>query len=331
MSPRSAEPWFDDTAVGEPHATRRRQILSSHPEVKSLFGHNPELKWQALCLVGVQLSAAYYTRLLPWPAVIVASYAFGGFLQHGLWSVIHECSHNQAFGYAKPLANQILAMIANLPIGFPHAVAFKRYHMLHHRYQGNSKLDADVPTEFEARLFGTSIPGKFLFILLQPFFYYTRPLLVNPLPPTFLELVNVVLQLTFDYYLVSHWGWKPMVYLLGGFFLSMGLHPLAGHFIADHVQMTKGHETYSYYGWMNQLMWNEGYHNEHHDFPNVPNKRLSDLKEMVPEVYGKLPSYDSWPGVIWKFISDPNISLASRIRRHEEPGKGLRVDDKLTD
>ncbi|XP_037087492.1 sphingolipid delta(4)-desaturase DES1-like [Pollicipes pollicipes] len=305
MAPRAAEPWFDDTTVPEPHATRRRQILQAHPEVRSLFGHNPELKWQALCLVGVQLSAAYYARLLSWPWLLVAAYAFGGFLQHGLWSVIHECSHNQAFGYARPLANQLLAIIANLPIGFPHAVAFKRYHMMHHRYQGNRKLDADVPTEFEARLFGTSAPGKLLFILLQPFFYYVRPLLVNPLPPTKLEVFNIVVQLSFNYWLVSMWGWKPL--------------------------LTPGHETYSYYGWMNQLMWNEGYHNEHHDFPNVPNKRLQELREMASDVYDQLPHYDSWPGVVWRFISDPQVSLASRIRRLDMPGQAPRTDDKLTD
>jgi len=245
--------------------------------------------------------------------------------------VIHECSHNQAFGYSWPLANQLLAIVANLPIGFPQAVAFKRYHMLHHRYQGNAKLDADVPTEFEARLFGNSAPGKLMFLLLQPFFYYLRPLFVNPLPPTKLELLNVAVQLAFDYWVLSHWGWKPFFYLVGGFILTMGLHPLAGHFIADHAQLTPGHETYSYYGWMNALVWNEGFHNEHHDFPNVPNKRLSELREMVPEVYGKLPSHGSWPGVMWKFVTDPNVSLASRIRRLEIPGSKLRVDDKLTE
>ncbi|XP_043237740.1 sphingolipid delta(4)-desaturase DES1-like [Amphibalanus amphitrite] len=332
MAPReAAEPWFDDTKEPEPHAARRKKILEAHPEVRGLFGHNPELKWQALCLVGVQLSVAYYTRLMSWPMLIAVAYFFGGFLQHGLWSVIHECSHNQAFGYKHPLPNQLLGILANLPMGFPCAVAFKRYHLMHHKYQGHAKLDADVPTEFEARLFGTSAIGKLIFVILQPFFYYTRPLFVNPLPPTRLELFNIAVQLAFDYVLLSHWGLKPFVYLIGGFLLTMGLHPLAGHFISDHMQLTKGHETYSYYGWMNQLMWNEGYHNEHHDFPNVPNKRLAELRDMVPEVYAQLPSYDSWPGVVWRFITDPTVSLGSRIRRLEVPQKTVTNVEKVVD
>lgn len=48
----------------------------------------------------------------------------------------------------------------------------KRYHLLHHRYQGLDGTDPDLPTAWEGQYFRNPI-AKFFFILFQPFVYVT--------------------------------------------------------------------------------------------------------------------------------------------------------------
>ncbi len=96
--------------------------------------------------------------------------------------------------------------------------------------------------------------------------------------------------------------------------MGTGLHPMSWHFVAEHFEFVSGQETYSYYGPMNWLTYNVGYHNEHHDFPRIPGWRLPQVRKIAPEFYD-MPSYASWVRVIYDFIKGDNMNLFGRVKR----------------
>ncbi|XP_076643384.1 delta4-sphingolipid-FADS-like protein ifc [Halictus rubicundus] len=305
---------FEWVYTEEPHASRRKIILEKYPQIKKLFGYDPNFKWIVTGLVLVQFVSLYFIKDLSYPMLFLVAYCFGGVINHSLMLAIHEIAHNLAFGHCRPMANRLFGYFANLPIGIPVSVSFKKYHLIHHRYQGDEVLDTDLPTLVEAKLFCTTF-GKFCWVLLQPFFYAFRPLVVYPLLPTNLEYVNLAIQLTFDGLIWYLFGGKALVYLLSGSALAMGLHPVAGHFISEHYMYKKGFETYSYYGPLNWITFNVGYHNEHHDFPAVPGSRLPEVKRIASEFYDNLPQHNSWTSVLYDFVMDSDIGPYARIKR----------------
>jgi len=194
-------------------------------------------KWIVIGLVLLQFLSFYLIRnVTSFWFLFVLAYCFGGVVNHALTLAIHEISHNQAFGHSKPLHNKLLGFFANLPLGFPMSITFKKYHLEHHRYQGDDALDTDIPSLFETRVFTTTF-RKLIWVILQPFFYGFRPLFVYPKAPGFWEFANLITQLIFDLTVGFTLGWHVLAYMVGASLVSMGLHPVAGHFISEHYIM----------------------------------------------------------------------------------------------
>ncbi|KAK2062188.1 fatty acid desaturase [Colletotrichum caudatum] len=325
----SAEKDFFWTYTEEPHRTRRLAIIKAHPEVTKLCGPEPLTKYVVAGVVAFQLFWAWYlseTSFFSWKFWLVA-YVFGATANQNLFLAIHEISHNLAF--RSPLANRLFAIFANLPIAVPYSASFRPYHLTHHKSLGVDGLDTDLPTAIEVVLFD-SILGKAFFCTFQIFFYAIRPTLVYSVAFTWVHYVNIAVQLAFDYALFTTLGSNAVLYLLLSSFLAGSLHPLAGHFIAEHyvyetvpagardaANNIPVPETFSYYGPLNFLTYNVGLHNEHHDFPAVPWTRLPKLREAAKEFYEDLPRHESWTYVIWRFILDKNVGITSRVKRKQ--------------
>jgi len=285
--------------------------------MQDLFG--PEIKTFPIVvlLVLVQIwMCSWVSKLESWWWILFWTYCVGGTITHALQMAIHELSHNLCF--ETPVYNQILAIFANLPSGIPSSSMFKRYHMEHHQYQGVDKIDTDIPIAIEVNTVRNNAFLKLLWVIIQPLLYGGRPFIINPKQLTKWEYINATAQIIANIATLLVFGWRGMFYFIGGNILGCGLHPSAGHFIAEHYEFVKGTETYSYYGPINYLNFNVGYHNEHHDFPKIAWSRLPRVREMAPEFYSNLPCHTSYLKVLWTYITDESIGPFSRIK-HPTP------------
>jgi sphingolipid 4-desaturase/C4-monooxygenase len=313
----------------EPHKLRTKSILITSPQVRQLIGKNPYTIIPLLGLVIGMVGLSWLLRDSPWWLIIVVSFCVGAFANHALFVMIHECAHNLLFK-GKAL-NFIASITANLPHVLPSAVSFTRYHRMHHVHQGNHDLDADLPDFWEARVFGNNFFSKALWLFFFPVFQLKRTLrLKNIKPVDGWVIANWVAQFVFDVLIWVLIGPKALAFMFISFIFSVGLHPLGARWIQEHyLVLDEKQETYSYYGPLNILAFNVGYHNEHHDFPSIPWNKLPKLKSSAPEYYDTLKSHTSWFKLFFRFLFDKNITLHSRILR-EDSGKekSIKIEDQ---
>ncbi|ELU44312.1 dihydroceramide delta(4)-desaturase [Rhizoctonia solani AG-1 IA] len=309
-------------------------------QVTKLMGYEPLTKYVVSGVVGLQIATAYYLirvlRASPLSVpFLLASYAIGGTANHNLFLAIHEITHNLAFKGVK--ANKLFAMFANLPIGIPYAITFKVGPLLScSLITSEDGIDTDLPSRLEmlclqnvaGKAFFWSVPALSPFAhspnshftcshsTFQILFYALRPGFIRSQKPTPYHFLSIVTQLAFDLVLYLWLGPHALIYLIMSSFFAGSLHPCAAHFIAEHYLWDGlDQETYSYYGPLNILAYNVGYHNEHHDFPSVPWTRLPALRKLAPEFYDTIPSHPSWPMLTYRFIFDPDVGLYSRVKR----------------
>ena len=265
---------FHHSANPEPHRIRTLQILKQYPKVKNLMGKNPLTLFAIAGLVGGMIVLSYMVRDSPWWVVLLVAYFVGAFFNHALFVMIHECSHHLLF--KSKAMNYMASIMANLPHTVPTAISFARYHIKHHSFQGVHELDADLPDFWEARLINNSFFGKAFWLLLFPFFQIARTFRLKEIRPVDAWIIcNWIIQLSFDVALWIFFGPKAFFFMLVSFFFSVGLHPLGARWVQEHyLTLDENQETYSYYGPLNRVAFNVGFHNEHHDFPSVPWNRL---------------------------------------------------------
>ena len=309
----------------DPHRERAVRIMAAHPQVRDLIGRNP---WTAAIAAGIvaaqTLAALAIGHFYPggWWQAIVAAALLGAFANHALFVVTHDATH--AIIFRASWANRLVLLFADLPNIIPCSMAFRAYHLMHHSGRSRYYADPDLPNIWEARLVADIWWRKAIWMAVFPFLQVSRVFRL-PAAPLFdaWALANYATCLA---YAVAVWffaGWVGVLYLFASFCFATGLHPLGARWISEHYVLVPGHDTNSYYGPVNHVALNIGYHNEHHDFPRIPWNRLPRLRRLAPEFYDHLPAHTSWNRLILEFIFDPRYTLFSRVVRPEQPSEAV--------
>jgi sphingolipid delta-4 desaturase len=314
------------TQNADPHIQRRKDMLKKYPtQIRALMGNHTATAFWVLACVGSQFAIAYLLREQALWINLLTAFCFGAFVNHALYVLIHEATHNLIF--KSSLANRAIGMICDFPLVAPGSMAFRKYHLIHHVRQGQHAFDADLVSDFEANLVGNHWFKKMLWVSMMAISQGMRPTRITSQPFWDKWIIgNLLLQLSVmvaTFFLI---GPMAIVYLGFSTLFGLGIHPLGGRWIAEHYVIKEGQETYSYYGPLSPVIFNVGYHNEHHDIMTIAWKNLPKLKALAPEFYDTLEDHKSYPGLLWRFIWDPKMHLKSRVTRPSATERNAMTD-----
>lgn len=305
---------FAHTDLKNPHVDRGRTLLKKYPELRKLMGaYRPSALW-ITGLVSLQLLVAGLLSEQHWAWVVATSWLVGALVSHALFVFVHEACHNLVM--KSTWANQLYGILANIGQGFPSSVGFRHFHLLHHSNMGEYEYDADLAFHKEAQWVKNIWWRKIVWYLGFVIVETLRPLKLKA-PKMNLKWValNFLLVIASNALIWFFLGPKGLAYILLSTFFGVGLHPVGARWVQEHYTFEEGQETYSYYGPLNTVSFNVGYHNEHHDLYRVPWVHLPKIKRKAPEFYDNLYAHTSWTKLLLRFIFDPKVDLYARITR----------------
>lgn len=287
---------MDSARVGPRwHDERRKRLLAEHPEVRRLVGFN---RWTGLAVIGcvaLQFTLAWAVGGLPWWAVVVLAYLVGAFISHAIGVLIHDAAHDLIFRSAT--ANKVIAIIANLPLLFPAAMDFRSKHLKHHAHVGEPDgADTQAPQSWDFR-FVTNGWKRAIWHMAGPILTHSD---APTSRPSVWISVNVAANVLVTAAVLYFLGLKAIVFLGVAGVMAFGHHPVGVRRYGEHLTLRAGQPTTSYYGPLNWVSFDVGYHVEHHDLPSVPWNRLRALHQTAPELYASLAAVPSWVGLLYQ-------------------------------
>lgn len=319
------------------HRERAKAMIKAHPEIKSLFGHEPSTAFWCLAAAGSQIALALIASFCPWWLALLLAYVIGSSINIMLFQLGHECVHGLVF--KRPFWNRILFTITTLPMFLSGHHTWWPEHLVHHTDMGAKK---DFITRRRTFFLATR-PTSPLFLPYSLFMLVTQMVRsvaglvmyafgsllrgrLQPGPRTLAVLADEHLVSGYERENFTTWavwyplinlttcgalfavgGWKSVVYLLASqTFFTGFLHPYCLGWVLgiSHFHGARRYQpTASHYGWfINLVSFNAGLHVEHHDLMTIPWRRLPELRRIAADFYDDLETIPSYTWLALQFV-----------------------------
>ena len=301
------------------HIAIRKEILHVTPHATNLRGNN---RWTAVAvpvLLLVHWAIAAAVGQSNFIICFVSALFIGQIIIHQAGTLLHETAHRLVFhnARAKLLFDLGLEIIL---ASYSKQLTYQYEHVTsHHAHLGDYENDYEhedichltartlVKTKFAwtqrvitwATLLLHALPLGFLIsgeVIPRIYEFFssvkskddTRHIRSRKVPVR-LRILFIVVSTTSNFTLYFFFGGIALLYhvwSLSLFLSKFGVTNL-GQSLSEHEGDNPSHPTYSDYRFTNLLLFNTGYHNEHHTFPDVAWVNLPRLKKLSPKHFSR--------------------------------------------
>jgi len=299
------------------HNEMRREALAAHPELRGLAGPD----WRTVFALPVILAAhwgmAWSVSGAPVWVIILAAFFWGQIAIHSAGALLHETAHKLIFRGARAKLGFDIGLEVILA-SYGKQLTYQHEHITsHHPFIGDYERDYEHEDvcAFQSRM-QLRHDKPWVQRLLTGFtlLLHTLPLgsiigdgvlkwlnarasgrpqtdperqVEASKPPQWQVRLFIAVSLASNLTLLALFGPWALLYHIWALSLFLGKFGIwnLGQSLAEHEGTNEEAPTRSFYGWLNLLLFNTGYHNEHHTFSNVPWTRLPLLAKTAPEVF----------------------------------------------
>ena len=336
------------SAQSRRHIEMRVAVLKAHPEAARLAGPQWRGLIGALAILAVYWTSAWLVGKSNIAVVFLAAFFFGQLALHSAGALLHETAHRLVFRERRAkLAFDLLLEI--IMTSFGKQLTYQHEHVSsHHPHLGNYERDyehEDLCRFLARRAYRAKHPR------LQPWLT-AGELIVQALPlgftisnaifvpfyerhtgratrdrarhigatkaPLAEQRLFIAVSIATNVFLFVAFGWMGWLYHIWSLSLFLGKCGVTnlGQSLAEHPGDDAILPTRSTYSPLNLILFNTGYHNEHHTFPNVAWTALPKLKKLAPEIFGP-GTEKSYVGFWWAHVRD-DFSPSRRTPLHDE-------------